>query len=353
MKRILPLAMAASMWLATYLPAAAQWNWADDQQQITEGPEYAASKAICRRLRDVKPPASDRPDAATAAALGHSCNAEALYYGIGRPSEPARARQCAFVQRQTGGASPPGHEGFSGTAMLMTIYANGIGAARNLDLATALACQVEGAPAEVDGRVKHLQKLKAEHWTGRDFSFCDDVTSGDAGGLCASHDAAIADARRSERLAHLTDGWPAADRSAFAKLRAAEQAYVKASSGNEVDLTGTLRAALVIHHEQELEEAFVGLLADLEAGKVPALSASAFEAADAELRATYRRLMAGPDPVLGTVTKKGIHTAQRAWLHYRDAWVAFAAVKFPAVSANNLQARLIRERTKQLQALTS
>ena len=35
--------------------------------------------------------------------------------------------------------------------MLMTIYANGVGAARDLDLATALACQVEGAAAKSDG----------------------------------------------------------------------------------------------------------------------------------------------------------------------------------------------------------
>jgi hypothetical protein len=33
--------------------------------------------------------------------------------------------------------------------MFMQIYANGLGVPRNLDLATAYACQIEGAPAGV------------------------------------------------------------------------------------------------------------------------------------------------------------------------------------------------------------
>ena len=351
MKATLQLAFAASALLATFSAAAAEWNWADDQQQITQGPEYVASKVICRRLRDLKPPATDRPDATTAAVLGPSCNAEALYYGIGVPSAPVRARQCAFVQREAGRASPNGDEAFGGAAMLMTIYANGVGATRDLDLATALACQVNGAPAEVDGRVTHLQKLKAEHRSGHDFSFCDDVTSGYAGGLCAAHDAAIANVQRSDRLARLTNAWPPVDKTAFAKFWTAEEAYVKASGDNEVDLSGTLRAALVIEHEQQLEDDFAGMLADLEMGRLSVPPAGDFEAADADLNVAYRRVMSAKDPVSGTVTKSGIHRAQLAWLHYRDAWVAFAAVKYPGTSADGLRARLTRERTKQLQSL--
>ena len=118
-----------------------------------------------------------------------------------------------------------------------------------------------------DGRVKHLQRLKAEHWSGHDFSFCDDASSGFVGGLCAAHAAAIADVQRSNRLAHLTSAWPTTDKSAFAKLRATEQSYVEASGGNEVDLSGTLRSAFVTEHEQKLEDDFARLLTALEAGR--------------------------------------------------------------------------------------
>ena len=128
--------------------APAQQNWGDDNEPFTQGPEFAASKAVCRRLRGLTPPAADRPDAATAVALTPSCNAEALYYGIGIPADPVRARECAFIEQDAGKASPYDAGRFGGTAMLMTIYANGVGAARDLDLATALACQVDGAAAE-------------------------------------------------------------------------------------------------------------------------------------------------------------------------------------------------------------
>jgi uncharacterized protein YecT (DUF1311 family) len=350
MKATLRLAFAASALLPTFSVAAAEWNWADDQQQITQGPEYTASKAICRRLRDLKPPASDRPDPSTAAALGPTCNAEALYYDIGVPSDPVRARQCAFVERDAASASPYSDAAFGGTAMLMTIYANGVGAVRDLDLATALACRVNGAPAEVDGRVKHLQKLKAEHWSGHNFSFCDDATSGYSGSVCAAHDAAIANVQRSDRLARLTNAWPPADKTAFAKLRAAEQAYMKASGSNEVDLSGTMRGALVIDHEQQLEDDFVGMLAALEMGQVPTASASDFNTTDAELNAAYRRVMAAKDPVSGTVTRDGIRTAQRAWLSYRDAWVVFVKIKYPSVSSDSIRTWLTQKRIAELKA---
>ena len=333
-------------------PAApAQRNWGDDNEPFTQGPEFAASKAVCRLLRGLTPPAADRPDAAAAAALTPSCNAEALYYGIGIPADPVKARQCAFIEQDAGEASPYDAGRFGGTAMLMTIYANGVGAARDLDLATALACRVDSAPAEADGRVRHLQRLKAEHWSGHDFSFCDDATSGFVGGLCAAHAAAIADVQRSKRLAELTSAWPATDKSAFAKLRAAERTYVETSAG-EVDLSGTLRGALVIEHEQNLEDDFARLLTALAAGKAPSASARDFKGANAELNAVYRRLMSAKDPLFGTVTKSDVRKAQRAWLAYRDAWVQFAAVKYPHLAPDSLRASLTESRAKALRSLT-
>ena len=148
MRKVCEPVFAASAPPSASSAASAQANWGDDHESFTQGPEFAASKATCRRLRGLTPPASDRPDAATAAALGKSCNAEALYYGIGMPADPVKARQCALIEEDAGKASPYDAGRFGGTAMLMTIYANGVGAARDLDLATALACRVDGAAAE-------------------------------------------------------------------------------------------------------------------------------------------------------------------------------------------------------------
>ena len=60
-----------------------------------------------------------------------------------------RDRQCAYLEH----TSRADAGGFSGNTMLMIIYANGVGAERNLDLATTLACRLDGAPAEEDGRL--------------------------------------------------------------------------------------------------------------------------------------------------------------------------------------------------------
>ena len=96
-------------------------------------------------------------------------------YGIKGPKNPVRARQCAYLERQAPDNGWPNL--FAGTGMLMTIYANGTGARRNFDIAMKFACELGGAPAEEEGWLAHLQKLKSE-WQGQDFSPCDDITSG-------------------------------------------------------------------------------------------------------------------------------------------------------------------------------
>ncbi len=324
--RLVLAVLASALLLA--LPVRAE-NWADETDPITTGPEYARSKAICRGLKRVPlPSAAGLDDAAVASLKG--CRSEDLYYGIGRPADPARARQCALLERQTVQDSS---NLFSGDTMLMTIYANGVGAARNLDLAIALACQIGGAPAEQDGRVTHFAKLKAEHWTGTDFSFCDDVTSGLAAGYCAAHEARIADARRQQSFASLTARWSEADRRAFAALQKAEKVFADTRADNEVDMSGTARAAMSIDEKQGQDDDFLGMLRSLAENKAPTFTPQQLEAADAKLNAVYRQVQQRADPSpWGTVTKDGIRSTQRAWLRYRDAWTAFVAAKHPVLA---------------------
>ncbi|HST75140.1 MAG TPA: hypothetical protein VLJ20_07190, partial [Acetobacteraceae bacterium] len=130
------LVLAAFAAVLMAVPAAAE-NWADSAGSATLDPEYPRSQAICRGLRRVSPPPADRPNRSEAAAL-KGCNSEALYYGIGRPADPVRARQCAFLERGVWQGPP----NLSGDTVLMIIYANGVGATRNLDVAISLACQL-------------------------------------------------------------------------------------------------------------------------------------------------------------------------------------------------------------------
>jgi hypothetical protein len=318
------------------------WDWGDSKDEWASSAEFKTSKAICRKLRDREPPESDRPDPATAGSL-EGCDSEALYYGIGMAADPVRARQCAFLEADSGQGGV-----FSGRTMLMAIYANGRGAKRDLDVATHLACGVEGAPMESHGRVTHLAELKSNGWKGQDFHYCDDVTSGLAMGYCESHEARLAGARRDRALAAMTAGWTAAEKQAFARLRSAHEAYAEAHGSGEVDLGGTARAALQIAAEESLRDELAEVLERLRSGRALPVPGARLQAEDSALNAAYRARLkeaadAGDHP--GAVTSAGIRTAERAWLRYRDSFLAFAAIKFPRVPRAELAAWLTRQRT--------
>jgi hypothetical protein len=325
--------------MALVAAAEAPWDWGDAKDEYSS--DFAESKALCRKVRGREPPASDRPDAATAAAL-KGCDSEALYYGIGMPADPARARQCAFLEAQ---AEPDGV--LTGRTMLMTIYANGRGARRDLDIAIHLACGIEGAPFESNGRVTHLAELKGQSRPEEDFHFCDDITSGLAMGYCAAHQARVAGAKREAQLSALARGWTPAETQAFARLKRAHEDFVEAHGSGEVDMSGTARGAIAVNAEEEVRDAFAALLKDLAAGHWPRYDAGGYRSADARLNAAYRKRMQEAVAVdsPGAVTREGRRDAQRAWLRYRDAFLAFARVKYPKLSADSLAAWLADQRT--------
>lgn len=388
------------------IPPAA-WNWADAPHEgYSDDPALNATQKICSRLRHLQPPAADIPGSGGGAPDGR-CSSSALYYGIGEKADPAKARACAFYEI---GRPDLGDDPFAGIGMLMTIYANGRGAKRNLDLATALACRVPGAPAELDGRIKHLQSMKralagdAERAAGcaasegtvalcggmgadvlaggitakefadkavgslqakpvsvPPFDYCDDITSGFAGEQCAARDADIADAKRDARIAAMISGWEKGARAAFVPLRKAAEAYAQVSADNEVDMSGTARGMFAIERREAVLDAFVATLAKAEAGTLPLADKSNALAADSALNAIYRRIMAlhiDPADVAGyqsadslpstTVTHEGIRKAERAWLAYRDAWLVFAKRDLSRRSAARLSVVLTRERIEDL-----
>ena len=106
-----------------------------------------------------------------------------------------KARACAYVELAEGDG-----EVFGRSRVLMMIYATGIGGTQNLNLAIHLACETEGAPAEMEGRVAHLERLKGAKGSKVKFDLCDDVTSGYMSGHCAGHDQRMAAAKRDRAL---------------------------------------------------------------------------------------------------------------------------------------------------------
>lgn len=340
-------ALAAAMVLAAGAARADDWSKANDE--ITRDPQFNASKAICAKVISARAPRADLPTAAQAAAL-KGCDAEALYYGEHAPADPVKARLCAFAQAG-GDGEGDSDEVFSGRTVLMMLYANGMGARRNLDLAIHYACNIEGAPMESDGRVNHLAELRAKGPGKEPFDFCNDITSGLAQGYCASRDQTIADARRQGRIDDLGERVLPAARDAFAALRKAAYAFADARSGAETDMSGTARAAMAIDAEEETRDQFVDLLTRFLDGKVPPGTPVQAKAADAALNAMWKRVSAKGEQVqeFGTVTLTEVRGSQRAWLKYRDAFAAFAKVQ--GKPADGIVAAVTTARTAQLKEL--
>ena len=136
-----------------------------------DAPWYQA----CLRVRHAVP-------AAPAAPAVPACDARAAYYikldqAVTSAAEWAAVRACAAASNDS--------------AVLSMLYANGLGVARNTDVATFHACSTGAAHAEMVARVAHLATLAP----AARFDLCDDITSGRMGGECA----AIA-ASRAERI---------------------------------------------------------------------------------------------------------------------------------------------------------
>ncbi len=340
-----------ALWLggaiALTVVAAPLLALAANDDVLPNTPEYAPANKVCHALVSLKLPSVDDLDVATIASL-KGCDSEALYYGIGIKADVAKARQCALIEMRDGA-----NDGFSGESLLMTMYANGKGVPRNLDIATAFACDVFGAPAEVNGRVAHLQSLKSGSYKAEgEFTFCDDVTSGLAEGTCAAHDLRINDATRDAKLADLRSHWSGNADRAFPALYSAAKNFVDARSRSEVDLSGTARAAFELNEESALKDQFLADLTSIVEGKFPAATAEQSRQADIDLNETYRTIMVNRDFDAGTVTKEQIRETERVWLKYRDAWVAFVRKAYPTVSTASVKTALTNERKTSLQDFT-
>lgn len=304
--------------------------------------------AVCDEYERTPVPAAELPTAQERAALT-SCDSEELYFGFDKPADPAMARKCAYLEREKHAAESV----FSGSALLTMIYANGNGAVRNFDLALKFACEVDGAPAENEGRIDHLSKLKSDHWAGNDFHFCDDITSGYMMGECTYLQEQFDKAARNRQFAKVIAGWSPVNKAALAELQTTAKVYFDASAHNEVDLTGTARGMFQVEAKAALDKKFLEAVQKFERGELPKFTTADFSKADAELNVVYTTIQSQKERpgMAGSITPEGVKTAQRAWLKYREAWVKFGKVKYPNITAESWRTWLTRERIKALRRL--
>lgn len=272
-----------------------------------------------------------------------SCKAFDYYDKLGQASagtaEWRSVRACGAAARDNG--------------VLAMLSANGLGVPRDLDLATQYACRAGGARMEMRYRVAHLQAMKTAV-PGRPYDQCDDATSSYMIVMCTSFADGQAEKVRNAYFVRLRQQLSPQQIRAFDQLLAATRAFAEA----RVDETdgGSIRAAMQVQAQSREKEWVREHLAAFEKGTATLPSAGQFASDDAELNRAYQAVVAAPvtdhdapDRLPDSfVTKTNVRTAQRAWIIYRDAWVQFARLRYPALAPDALRAALTQWRSKQL-----
>ena len=204
-------------------------DWADeDFSWVHDRKPYDASRALCASVRDSEPPPRDWPLLADLPALA-ACDSFALYHGLGVAQDFAKARHCALIDRERLAETGQWHP-VDGAGMLAMIYANGAGVERDLSVALHMACQMQGAPAEMDGRIGRLEAMQSTGRTADAFDPCDDMTSGAGTSACLVRATRLDQRDIDNRLAAITASWPAPRQQAFADLRRAFAGYAAAAN---------------------------------------------------------------------------------------------------------------------------
>lgn len=306
-------------------------------------------KKACSQVDSVIIPKSDGPTEIEKKNL-KGCSSKEEYYGYGKPPDLIKARKCAYLEYEQGDSMD---ETFSGSSILIMIYANGTGVKKSIDLALKLACDDgKGQVAEYESHILHLERLRDSE---DKFDFCDDSESRLMTGRCAAKDAEISRLEREGKLAKLLSTWSVSEQQQFEKLQTVWQSHVSISD-EEVSRDSTIGILDSIYEKNAKQEQFLNSLINFERGKFPLYSEKEFAQTDRELNFVYRKIQnATEDEIIGyswdTITKEKIKHVQRSWIQYRDAWVEFAKHKYPTVSAASWKTMLTRERVEQLRAL--
>ena len=296
---------------------------------------------ICAAVKDAELPTGDRPTAAEESALA-SCASVDAYFGFDGAVDPVKARKCAYAEIDRGARAP-----IAGKAILMMVYANGRGVARNFDVALKLACSIGDAPGDAAGRVHQLDRLKKANWAGNNFSICDHSSGRELYEQCAILQERFDKRERNSQFNELTHSWSGPQVKAFHAFRSEAERFYQVQASNGVNLEGTFE----VQEEAFLLNGLLTTLQQFERGELPKYSAVELRKAEAEESAAYARTQTGKETRWGTVTRQGVSRSEEAWRRYRDAWIAFGKKRYPAVTEQGWKTWLAMERTNMLNRL--
>lgn len=283
-----------------------------------------------------------------------ACASYRSYRGIGRPVNFADARDCAWKERLAQQANlgqnqkEPTAWVVGGSLILADIYFNGAGVRRNIPLALRFACEWEEGAAML--ALPEIRKLVSSGHPHDSFEFCHYAATTFTMDFCSDYESEMEDDRRSRYYESLKSAMPPDQQAAFEKLLAAHNAYVDAHA-SEVDQGGTIRSIRTVGSEDILQDLFHTEMVHFERDQWPALSDRQMATADSLLQREYEKklqeLRAQTREQIdeGAVTASHLSSVEKAWGTYRDAWVAFARLRYPvAVAAIRAEITLDRYR---------
>lgn len=318
-------------------------------QELVQNPER---HALCEKWESVS-----LPTEASAILEPKSfprCDSYRLYSGIGTKRDFQAARKCAWSERLATKASLQQNYtdsiswAIGGSIILSELYANGEGVPRNIPLALRLACEDQNDDEAVSLIEDLESRLNQAPSAQKRFRYCDHALNTMMMNFCASYDAQIQDQRRSDTLHRLSAGWTPPQRDALEVLTQKAMAYSLAHARGEINTGGTIRTLMAIDAEQNLRNSFAAALEAFEKGDLPHTSAKEAADADSELNRVYRKVIAAAKaqcPDSGAPEPKGIQNAERVWIPYRDAWIAFTKLRYPSTSYESWLTLLTRDRT--------
>jgi hypothetical protein len=271
-----------------------------------------------------------------------ACASYRSYRGIGRSVNYSQARACAWQERlaQKADLGQNKEEPYAwvagGSLILADIYFNGAGVKRDIPLAMRFACESEEGMAMLAR--PDIAKLKGSLRAHTPFEFCDYSASTFTINFCSGYVSEVEDDRRSRYYNSLQSSMIPEQKVAFEKLLAAQNSYIEAHA-SEVDQGGTIRVVRTIRSQAILKDLFHTEVVHFEGKKWPVLSTTQITMAGALLHHEYEKKL----QQLRTQTKEAIDqdavtaghltSVEETWETYRDAWVAFARLHYPAAVA--------------------
>jgi uncharacterized protein YecT (DUF1311 family) len=271
-----------------------------------------------------------------------ACASYRSYRGIGRPVDYSEARACAWEERLAQianlGQNPSELTAWfvGGSLILADIYLNGAGVKRNVPLAMRFACEAEEGMASL--ALPDIAKLSGSPRAREPFEYCHYAASTMAMSFCSSYASQIKDDRKSRYYTRLKCSMTPDQQAAFGKLLAAANAYTDAHAA-EVDQSGTIRTMRTIGSQGILKDRFHMYVVHFERKKWPALSENQIALADAWLHREYEKKLqqlrahTKDEIEMGSVAASDLSKVEEAWDAYRDAWIAFAHLRYPAAVA--------------------